>query len=279
MGLQEKECKICKQLFPLDYFSSNIKSKDGKLQRCKKCLSNANREKRQNLGLKVKPIVPILGAEEYFCTKCENIRNYSEMKKACLITGNKFGQCNNCIRKQRDKKRREAGVKIRGVSNVGLTEEGYKKCLFCLQILPLDKFYAEKLGHAGLSTYCKDCKNKIRRTRYKDKNKEWAKKFRESCPDYKQRMIRYEHEKRARLLNASTGTVTKEFLEGIYSQEICTYCKKFVAKSKRTLDHIVALTKGGLHDVSNLVMCCYSCNCRKNNLDLNVFLQRLEKER
>lgn len=44
----------------------------------------------------------------------------------------------------------------------------------------------------------------------------------------------------------------------------CVYCRKR-AKGHLTQDHIMPLSKGGSHTVSNVVPACQSCNSRKNN--------------
>lgn len=42
----------------------------------------------------------------------------------------------------------------------------------------------------------------------------------------------------------------------------CAYCRQAPAE---TIDHVVALTKGGTNDPSNLVPACFSCNSSKGN--------------
>lgn len=41
----------------------------------------------------------------------------------------------------------------------------------------------------------------------------------------------------------------------------CVYCQH---KKPLTQDHVIPLTKGGIHDKSNIVPACRSCNSRKN---------------
>jgi 5-methylcytosine-specific restriction endonuclease McrA len=45
---------------------------------------------------------------------------------------------------------------------------------------------------------------------------------------------------------------------------VCAYCKKAL---RLGMDHFVPLSRGGRHVISNLVPCCRSCNCSKNNSD------------
>ena len=42
----------------------------------------------------------------------------------------------------------------------------------------------------------------------------------------------------------------------------CYWCKQ---KKKLTMDHVIPLSKGGLHEISNVVAACRPCNSHKNN--------------
>lgn len=44
----------------------------------------------------------------------------------------------------------------------------------------------------------------------------------------------------------------------------CHYCLKELARGDRHVDHLLPLTRGGLHTRSNLVCSCDQCNRRKN---------------
>lgn len=46
---------------------------------------------------------------------------------------------------------------------------------------------------------------------------------------------------------------------------ICAYCNKEIPTFGAHIDHIVPLTRGGKHEVSNLCPACISCNSSKNN--------------
>lgn len=49
----------------------------------------------------------------------------------------------------------------------------------------------------------------------------------------------------------------------------CSYCG---SKEKMTVDHVIPLSRGGKHDVSNIVPACKPCNIKKNNKSLLWFL-------
>ncbi len=51
----------------------------------------------------------------------------------------------------------------------------------------------------------------------------------------------------------------------------CAHCK---IEAKLTLDHIIPLAKGGMHDRSNAQLLCRSCNSSKNDMDPEEFAKR-----
>ena len=51
----------------------------------------------------------------------------------------------------------------------------------------------------------------------------------------------------------------------------CAYCAEF---SPLELDHIEPLSKGGVHDVSNVAPSCQTCNSSKHNRSIVVWLAR-----
>ena len=55
----------------------------------------------------------------------------------------------------------------------------------------------------------------------------------------------------------------------------CAYCAKV---AKLTMDHIEPLSRGGAHDVANVVPACKSCNSRKCNLPLLRWLSILNTD-
>jgi len=52
--------------------------------------------------------------------------------------------------------------------------------------------------------------------------------------------------------------------------EKCFYCKKDISNSY-TIDHKLALSKGGLNNKENMVLACLSCNCKKGVKDFQAF--------
>src|SRR5437867_7000327 len=73
----------------------------------------------------------------------------------------------------------------------------------------------------------------------------------------------YEQKRYTTKLNADRGFTPEqwELLKQIYGHR-CAYCGK---KRKLTMDHVIPLSKGGLHHASNIVPACKTCNSVKRD--------------
>lgn len=117
-----------------------------------------------------------------------------------------------------------------------------RTCYLCRRVLPVKQFTQRSNG-----TYfsaCKDCNVNV-----------------------------FAHRRRARLVEAegTFTTVEWETLKSKYPK--CPDCNRLWRhipvlsgkKSAITRDHIVAISKGGRNDISNLRPLCYSCNSKKGD--------------
>lgn len=55
----------------------------------------------------------------------------------------------------------------------------------------------------------------------------------------------------------------------------CAYCNKIASLE---MDHIVPITRGGKHEIENIVPACKSCNSRKYNIPLLVWMYRTSRD-
>lgn len=60
-------------------------------------------------------------------------------------------------------------------------------------------------------------------------------------------------------------------------QAPCYYCGEMLSMKEATIDHVVPRSKGGGQD-DNCVIACARCNQLKDDLDLEEFLELLERE-
>jgi len=139
-----------------------------------------------------------------------------------------------------------------------------KECNHCQKILHFSCFHKSARGSAGLSAYCKECQA----IKYKnsEKSREYTRAYRNRHPERWKAMHRIHQFNRRSLIKVTDdGTVTEEFLIHLYSTEQCFWCKEFIPKELRTLEHIVELSNGGEHSANNITMACLSCNSSRLN--------------
>ena len=56
----------------------------------------------------------------------------------------------------------------------------------------------------------------------------------------------------------------------------CAYCGKKIDFDDLSIDHLIAVSKGGTDEVDNLIPCCYLCNHQKDNMNVEEFRAYLE---
>lgn len=100
---------------------------------------------------------------------------------------------------------------------------------------------------------------------HKAEDREIQRKWRQT-PNGKLYSLRHAALRRANMQGDVTAAQLSELFE---RQNHCAYCKrKFTAKLPATIDHVVPLSKGGLHTISNLVLACKPCNCSKREKEV-----------
>lgn len=79
--------------------------------------------------------------------------------------------------------------------------------------------------------------------------------------------------RRARLAKVAVTLTRKQWTAILAAFDgRCVYCGGTV---RITMDHLVPICRGGEHTVNNVVPACFSCNSRKNKVELTTFLSRL----
>lgn len=197
------------------------------------------------------------------CSKCKELKNLDlfsctkrKEDKSCLYYNS---WCKYCRQLAEQQIRLNKGIKEKFKPNITSCT---KQCTKCKLIYQLSEFSPSKRGRLGLSSYCKKCTPRGT----KEDHREYTRKYREKHKERWRALHRLNMVKRLNNIeNTSDGSVTDSFLKFVYAQEFCCWCKNFIEKSKRTLEHIIELTKGGLHSTNNITMACASCNSKRLN--------------
>lgn len=188
-----------------------------------------------------------------------------------------------------------------------------KICRICNELKPRSEYYSRHEMPDGLRSECKECtkarsakSQQARRNErraymqdYGEKNrKKLNKQARERAiknkrylyfREYRQENIdqvrtneeryrrRNRHKEVARRHKRRVMPIDKTAVEyiAILQKDVCCYC----GKPGGTIDHIIAVSKGGTNDWKNLTAACKSCNSSKNNEELIWFLFRRYQEK
>jgi 5-methylcytosine-specific restriction endonuclease McrA len=79
--------------------------------------------------------------------------------------------------------------------------------------------------------------------------------------------------RKKRIVVENDGTVTNDIA---LTAKRCIYCgKKFSDTDKPTIDHMLPLSKGGIHSIGNIAVCCRSCNSKKRDMDFYQWVTSL----
>lgn len=64
----------------------------------------------------------------------------------------------------------------------------------------------------------------------------------------------------------SDGSLTPIVIQQLFAvASVCPYCAGLLDPREKTLDHILPLARGGAHSLTNVVVCCRSCNSKKQD--------------
>jgi 5-methylcytosine-specific restriction endonuclease McrA len=170
----------------------------------------------------------------------------------------------------------------------------YKACSKCKQVKPTSEFGKHKPSPQGLYSQCLICQRqaraiqrvkrasqiKIEQQNNYQKNKEkrkayvaeWQKANPEKFKQYQSISKRRNKEaiaadtrrRTARRKANGVFRITKKELVKL-GLDPCFYCG---SKDRITVDHIVAIARGGTDSIGNLVSACKSCNSQKRQLTI-----------
>lgn len=209
------------------------------------------------------------------CNRCKNEKSLSEFNRDSHTKDGYYTFCKECKKESRKK---EWGANYRSRHAEQKAEYGkkynaeHKKETHDRYILNLAK-HAEygKRRYAEKKAEIREYYRKWRNNNYEKKrayDSEYGKKYRKEHPE---KSKEYDHRRRAKEKNSGGGGFTKDEWEQLKKDYnyLCAYCGR---KKPLTIDHIIPLDGGGLHDISNMIPACKSCNSGKQAKPLLVYL-------
>ena len=150
---KEKLCTRCYRIFPIAHFCSDVSSKDGFNNICKDCLKKQRNEYtiRWIRERKTKP-----HKKKKKCPGCNRSRPVSEFYSHEAVKDGLSSYCIECSKRMRkeytDKWEQQRDLTKKGPET--------KECNICHRILPLDKFYSNRLYKDGYGGTCIVCEKR-----------------------------------------------------------------------------------------------------------------------
>ncbi len=127
--------------------------------------------------------------------------------------------------------------------------QSVKACTICHLVKPLDEFYTRRAAADGHLGRCKTCMQ------------QQQKAFRAAHPEY----VRQQYEAKRRARKRRAGKIEPIDRDYVYKRDqgICSLCGRKVRKQDMSIDHIVPLSLGGAHCLTNVTLVHLQCNTRK----------------
>lgn len=229
-----KQCTKCGQTKPLDEFSRRNDSPDGRRSQCIEC------------------------------TRERWARYYATHREALLEYQARYRTTN-------PETVHERSARYRAANREKLSKDKARWYVANREAILEHAAEYRATHHEEISTYQARYRaaHPDRNARYyaanRDRERERRARYHAANPEKRRE---WENKRRAVKRGAPIGD--KEAIRHIYdiaangSRVRCYLCGRFVPKGQRHVDHVIPLSKGGLHAASNLDIACASCNFKKS---------------
>jgi HNH endonuclease len=250
---------------------------------CRACVSGLAAERARRAS--------VVSEGRKICSTCREIKELTEFDH---VHGGRHNDCRECRKARRENRAVRAGRQF--VSQ----DERFQRAE---ERAKAERERKEAIREAELAykwwlTEGKGAKvhsewEVMRAERYRARSIERArKKYADDPEGERLRAIRYKHAHpdkvakwkgtRGRLAaQQSDGTLTAASVGRLFAAaRTCPYCGcKYNAKAKsfasKSLDHLDPLSRGGVHGISNVAICCRRCNIRKNRHSFEEWIAML----
>lgn len=193
----------------------------------------------------------IFNMTEKKCPKCGEVKPISEFYKNCTRRDGFTVYCKSCI--SNDSKEYHQRTKEQGRLRLNKWRSAHRE-----QYVAYCRKYREENPEIEFRK-----QQKYRET-HKEKLYLKGKKYREEHRDYFYNKAR---ERKLAEKQVSDGTVTLEYEAFLFDEQNgkCAYCGCDLNESGKHLDHIIPISRGGLHTAHNVHWTCPTCNLSKGD--------------
>lgn len=243
-----KNCWMCKRNLTIDSFHKSC-------SKCKECTKSYNKEWQKDNRDKTKLYSRKHRVGQKGIT-VEEQDNINQQRRE------------DYIKAQEIKKEKQKQLEIKREELEQKKLSPTKECIKCKEIKPKSEFFKAKGKLDGYDNRCKECeKLRLRRER------NMQPKVHRTPEEIRIRKKLQKHKRRTLTKN---GDVTVQQLKELYSTaKNCYWCNTKLNKNNTHLDHLMPLSKGGEHTLTNLVVSCPTCNLQKNAKDPIEFANKL----
>lgn len=277
-----KACKKCKLKKTLDHFPPCVRARDGTTGECKSCRNarcNASRELRA---------LTVPAAEAKVCTSCALLRPINDFGRQASQRDGYRNVCRSCFSKipcrkpEARQQARSLEAQRRGKVYRTLCEWRYhqKACRHARR----ESVSRSKPTKSNIITEHPDrelarrYRNLLYRTytypRTLGYQRLRVRKYKNTHPE---KVALWSDRRWQRIADQHDHSVSPMALDELYGRATqCPYCgKSLLTDDHRSLDHMDPIARGGVHGLSNLVVCCRPCNQSKGDKRFAVWLMSL----
>lgn len=162
---------------------------------------------------------------------------------------------------------------LKAMEKPNYCREKYLKCLERNPNYNSDRYIKAKEKNPTISrdNYSKLLQDKERLDRHKATLRKYRRSEIGKSVDANKR-----HKRRLAIKNSSHIPTSQELKNIRVNATHCYYCNvEFNDSILKTIDHYIPLSKGGEHNMDNLVICCRYCNSKKRNIMPEEFIKRI----
>lgn len=224
----QKECIGCRQRLPLEAFAIDRSTPDGRNRRCRTCIRAVNAAPNK-----------VAARKRY---RLKNLDKVNAQQKAYNDAHRDRRRALRRARYLANKEKETATNAAWAAANPEKRAAIYKR---------------SRQKHAAKIQESRRVYNALHR----EERGAYVVRYRETEAG---RLVAVAASQRRRARKHAAGTVSREDIRRILSASHCHICgKRFTKSSPATLDHVIPLSKGGKHEVTNLAAAHKSCNSRK----------------